>query len=68
MRKPIIAGNWKMHKTHSESVAFAKELIQHLAPFTGVEQVICPTFVSLAGVSEALKNTDIRVGARCPVS
>lgn len=64
MRKPIIAGNWKMHKTLSESVAFAQELAQNLAPFSGVERVVCPTFVSLAGVSSVLKGTDIRTGAQ----
>jgi triosephosphate isomerase len=64
MRKPIIAGNWKMYKTVAESVAFVQELAPRLAPFTGVERVVCPTYVALASVSEALKGTDIRVGAQ----
>lgn len=64
MRKPIIAGNWKMHKTYAESAAFATELAQHLAPYTGVDRVVCPTFVSLAGVSQALQGTGIGVGAQ----
>jgi len=64
MRIPIIAGNWKMHKTAAESVEFVKELAPHLAAFTGVERVVCPTFVALAGVAEALKDTDVKVGAQ----
>jgi triosephosphate isomerase (TIM) len=64
MRKPIIAGNWKMFKTFTESVAFVKELAPKLAPFTGVERVVAPTFVSLAAVADALKGTDIKVGAQ----
>ena len=64
MRKPIIAGNWKMFKTVAESVSFVHELAPRLAPFTGVERVVCPTFVALASVSNALKATDIRVGAQ----
>ncbi len=64
MRKPIIAGNWKMYKTHAESVAFVKELAPRLAAYTGVESVVCPTFVALAGVCEALKGSGIGVGAQ----
>ncbi|MCB9451737.1 MAG: triose-phosphate isomerase [Anaerolineaceae bacterium] len=64
MRKPIIAGNWKMFKTLSESVEFVQALAPRLAPFTSVERVVCPTFVALAPVAEALKNTDILVGAQ----
>ena len=51
MRTPIIAGNWKMHKTVAESVAFVRELAPRLAPFIGVERVVCPTFVALASVA-----------------
>jgi triosephosphate isomerase (TIM) len=64
MRIPIIAGNWKMFKTLDESVAFVKELAPKLAPFTGVERVVAPTFVALAAVADALKNTDIKVSAQ----
>jgi triosephosphate isomerase (TIM) len=64
MRKPIIAGNWKMFKTVAESVSFVHELAPRLASFTGVERVVCPTFLALSAVSDALKATDIRVGAQ----
>lgn len=64
MRTPIIAGNWKMHLTITESVAFVKELIPLLAPYSGVEQVVGPTFVALAAVAEALKGSPIKVAAQ----
>ncbi len=64
MRMPIIAGNWKMYKTLAESVSFVQELAPHLAPFNGVERVVCPTFIAVAAVADALKNTDIKVGAQ----
>jgi triosephosphate isomerase (TIM) len=64
MRKPIIAGNWKMFKTLAESVAFVTELAPQLAPYTGVERVVAPTFVSIAAVAEALKGTEIKVSAQ----
>lgn len=64
MRKPIIAGNWKMFKTLSESVTFVRELTPRLAPISGVEKVVCPTYIALAAVAEALKGTDLYVGAQ----
>jgi triosephosphate isomerase (TIM) len=64
MRTPIIAGNWKMYKTPAESVAFVKELAPHIAPFENVERVVCPTYLALPGVAEALKDTPVKVGAQ----
>jgi len=64
MRIPIIAGNWKMHKTLSESVDFVKALAPKLAPYSGVERVVCPTFVALAAVADALKDSPVQVGAQ----
>lgn len=64
MRIPVIAGNWKMHKTADESVAFVHALAPALAPYTTVERVVCPTFVALAGVANALQGTGIKVGAQ----
>ncbi len=64
MRKPIIAGNWKMYKTQPESVAFVRELAPRLAAFSGVERVVCPTFIALASVAEALRGTEVKVGAQ----
>ncbi len=64
MRTPIIAGNWKMYKTPAEAVAFVKELAPQLAPYKSVERVVCPTFVCLPGVREALAGTEIGVGAQ----
>jgi triosephosphate isomerase len=64
MRTPIIAGNWKMHKTVAESVAFVQELAPRLTAFAGVERVVCPTFVSLAAVAQALAGTPVKVGAQ----
>lgn len=64
MRTPIIAGNWKMHMTMDESVAFVTELAPKLAPFSTVDRVVAPVFVALPGVAEALRDTDIKVAAQ----
>jgi triosephosphate isomerase len=64
MRKPIVAGNWKMHKTVAESVEFVNALKDKLAPYDSVEQVVVPTYLALVPVSEALKGSPIKVGAQ----
>ena len=63
MRKPIIAGNWKMNKTPAEAVALVTELIP-LVKDAKCDVVVCPPAVDLAPVSEAVKGTNIKVGAQ----
>ena len=64
MRVPIIAGNWKMYKTLDESVRFVRDLTLRLQAVKGVERVVCPPFIALGGVADALMGTDIKVGAQ----
>src|SRR5918994_3902598 len=49
MRKPLIAGNWKMYKTHLEGMMLVQQLGHELAEhnFDRVEIVVCPPFTSL---------------------
>lgn len=64
MRIPLIAGNWKMHKTIGEAVAFVNELKPLVQSASNVEILLCPIFTALAAVSEAAVGTSIRVGAQ----
>lgn len=64
MRTPIIAGNWKMNKTADEALAFVRDIRNGLNSITAVDSVVCPPFVALPTVSEALKGTRIGVGAQ----
>ncbi len=64
MRTPIIAGNWKMNKTVEEAVAFVRQIRAGLNSQETVESVVCPPFVALATVADALKGTRIGVGAQ----
>ena len=55
MRKPILAGNWKMNKTPAEAVEFVRALQPKLADYVAqVETVVCPPFVCLPAVADAL--------------
>ena len=64
MRIPLIAGNWKMFKTVAEAVVFVKELKPLVRDLTGVEIVVAPPFTAVHPVAEALRNSNIRVGAQ----
>ena len=63
-RKLFIAGNWKMNKTIAESLDLANGLIRELKDVTEVDIAICPTFTALAAVSEAVFDSNIRLGAQ----
>jgi triosephosphate isomerase len=66
MRKPFIAGNWKMHKTVAEAVALAEGLRESLADVAeeAMELAVCPTATALHAVSETLDGSNIGVGAQ----
>jgi len=64
MRKPVIAGNWKMYKTGRETLAFFEQFAPLAARAAHAEVVICPPFVNLPVAVEAAKGTNIQIGAQ----
>jgi triosephosphate isomerase len=66
MRAPIIAANWKMHKTLSEAAQFVKEFLSLVAEVEGVEMLICPPFTALGAVGWALADArgKVKLGAQ----
>ncbi|HSQ26519.1 MAG TPA: triose-phosphate isomerase [Anaerolineales bacterium] len=64
MRKPFVAGNWKMNKTVAEARHLVSELVPVLQEIQGVEKVLCPTFPCLLPVSALLEGTGIGLGAQ----
>jgi len=64
MRRPIVAGNWKMNKTASEAASLVGALRSLVADVKDVEIVVCPPFTSLAAVAPALEKTNIKLGAQ----
>ena len=63
-RKPLIAGNWKMHKTVAETLAFVHDVCSRTLPLDEVDAVICPPFTALAAAREALAGSSIGLGAQ----
>jgi triosephosphate isomerase (TIM) len=64
MRKPIIAGNWKMHNTIKEAVELVTGLKRELDSLYSVDIVVCPTFTALSDVHELLIDSNIKLGAQ----
>lgn len=64
MRKPMIAGNWKMNKTVEQARALVAEMAPQIKDITGVEKVFCPPYLSLMAVKAMLEGTDIGLGAQ----
>lgn len=64
MRKPFVAGNWKMNKTVDQAAILVTELLAGLQEVSEVEKVLCPPFISLMFLSAQLEDTDIGLGAQ----
>jgi len=64
MRKPFVAGNWKMNKTTAEARELVSTILTPLGEIKNVEKVLCPPFISIAGVSTLLNGSDIGLGAQ----
>jgi len=64
MRKPVIAGNWKMYKTVGDSVATALAIKPLVANANHCEVVIAPVFTALKSVADRLEGSNIRIAAQ----
>ncbi|HDS85140.1 MAG TPA: triose-phosphate isomerase [Phycisphaerales bacterium] len=64
MRKPFIAGNWKMNTNSATAVALAAGLVKELESVETVDVAVCPPFVYLQSVAAALSASNIAMGAQ----
>ena len=64
MRKPLVAGNWKMNKTVEKATLLVADLLPGLEAVKTVDRVLCPPFTSLMVASGMLAGTDIGLGAQ----
>jgi triosephosphate isomerase len=64
MRRPIIVGNWKMHKTAAEAVALVKALRSLVVQVQDVDIGVAPPYTALMVVTEALRGSTIFVAAQ----
>jgi len=64
MRKPLIAGNWKLHKTLNEARDLASSLAENLADVEAVEIVVAPVFTALTTVAAEIKSSPVKLAAQ----
>lgn len=64
MRRPIIAGNWKMNKTCRETVDFIADFVPLMAGREDVETLLCPPYTALSAAFDKLAGTSIGLGAQ----
>jgi triosephosphate isomerase len=64
MRTPMIAGNWKLHKTLGEASSLVAELIPAVAANQNVEIVVAPVYTALSKVAEAISGSNIKLAAQ----
>jgi len=63
-RIPVIAGNWKMNTDVESGLKLVKEILAFSKDFLGVDQIVCPSFVSIASIAQELSGSSIQIGAQ----
>jgi len=63
-RRPLIAGNWKMHTTLQEARQLAAAVVKAAAKVSGRDVMIAPPYTALASVASVLSDTDVMLGAQ----
>lgn len=64
LRKKLIAGNWKMHKTPGDGAALVAELVAAVGKQTEVDIVLCPPFTGLESAGKVLDGSNLKLGAQ----
>jgi len=64
LRRPLIAGNWKMYKTSAEAVDFVKKFLTLVSGVADRDVMIAPAFTALEALAAALKGTEVGLGAQ----
>lgn len=62
MRRPIIAGNWKMNKTAGEAVHLVQDLSYLVEDIDDVEMIVCPPFTSLKSIATVIEMDKLNIG------
>ena len=64
MRKPMMAGNWKMYKDKPEAVDLAGKIKEYVSDINNVDVLVCPPFTNLDAVETAVSGSNVKVGAQ----
>ncbi len=64
MRRPFVAGNWKMNKGPKDAAALAGEIVAAIAGVNNVDVAVAPVAISLASVHAVVANTNLKMSAQ----
>lgn len=64
MRRPLIAGNWKMYKTISEGLALARAILYAVKDIDDRDILLCPPYTCINPIYEIVKDSNVMVGAQ----
>jgi triosephosphate isomerase (TIM) len=64
LRIPLIAANWKMHKTVAEAEDYLAALLPHLAATNGVEVAVCPSYLTLQALVDSARGSRVQIYAQ----
>lgn len=64
MRKPFIAGNWKMNTNLAEGIALVSAMLDDLQKCPAIDSVLCPPFISLKHICDLVEGTSVQLGAQ----
>ncbi|MCQ9205465.1 MAG: triose-phosphate isomerase [Omnitrophica bacterium] len=64
MRKPFIAGNWKMNKTIRDSIELVNSLRRELLDIENADIIVCPPYIALSEISDLVVDSNIGLGAQ----
>ena len=64
MRRPLIAGNWKMNLTRDQAVTLARGLVEKVGPTSDIALAVCPPSVYLDAVAQCIAGSAIGLGAQ----
>lgn len=63
-RKKLIAGNWKMNKTSTDSVALVSDIVSAIGKQNDVDVVVCPPFTALESTGKVLEGSTVKLGGQ----
>jgi triosephosphate isomerase (TIM) len=63
-RTPLIAGNWKMHKTVAEAEAYIQGLLPRVSTADGVDVAVCPPFTALQALVDSVRGSRVEIYAQ----
>jgi triosephosphate isomerase (TIM) len=64
VRRPIVAANWKMHKTRADAARFARDIAAHIKPDEPIETVLAPSFTLLPAVAAEIEGSSVALAAQ----